>query len=180
MEVTFTKLTGRRYRMSVVRERGPALAPRQPPGYDEYLAHEAVHMLVELEAGLAGGVFGRLAAGQSNILSTADPAAGPRQRRRERKRRATVQERDDMARSELLASACPPLWELRTGRRTEPPEWFSRLEPEVAASPLVDRIIERLHNFAARWHELPPGDGITLEWSLGAEPRRTHHHAGGR
>ena len=124
--------------------------------------------------------FGRLAAGQNNIPSTADPAAGPRQRRRERKRRATVQERDDMARSELLASACPPLWELRTGRRTEPPEWFSRLEPEVAASPLVDRIIERLHNFAARWHELPPGDGITLEWSLGAEPRRTHHQAGAR
>jgi len=162
--VTFTKLTGRRYRMSVVRERGPALAPRQAPGYDEYLPHEAVHMVVELEAGLAGGVFGRLAAGQSNIFWTADSAIGPRQRRRERKRRASQQERADMARSELLASACPPLWELRTGHRTEPPDWFSRLAPDVAASPLVERIIDRLDAFAARWHELPPGDSVTLEW----------------
>jgi hypothetical protein len=70
-----------------------------------------------------------------------------------------------MARSELLASACAPLWELRTGRRPELPEWFSRFEPDVAASPLVERIIDRLDAFAARWHELPPGDSITLEWS---------------
>ena len=51
MEVTFTKLTGRRYWMSEVRDRGPALARRQAPGYDEYLPHEAVHLLVE--AGVA-------------------------------------------------------------------------------------------------------------------------------
>lgn len=166
VEVTFTKLTGRRYRMSVVRNRGPELAPRQAPGYDEYLPHEAVHMLVELEAGLTGAVFGRLAAGQSNIFWPVDPAAGPRQRRRERKRRPTQQERADMARSELLASACPPLWELRAGHRTEPPDWFSRLTPDLSASPLVERIIDRLDAFAARWHELPPGGSVTLEWSL--------------
>src|ERR1700733_9472414 len=151
--------------MAVVRERGPALAPRQAPGYDEYLPHEAVHLLVELEAGLAGGVFGRLAAGHSNIFWTADPAAGPRQRRRERKRRTTKQERADMARSELLAATCAPLWELRTGRRTEPPEWFSRLEPDLGGLPLVERIIDRLDAFAACWHELPPGDSIAFEWS---------------
>ena len=172
MEVTFTKLTGRRYVMSVVRERGPALAPRQAPGYDDYLPHEAVHLLVELEAGLAGGVFGRLAAGQSNIFWTVDPAAVARQRRRERKRRPTKQERAEMARSELLASACAPLWELRTDRRTEPPEWFSRLEPDIAASPLVERIIDRLDAFAARWHELAPGDSITVEWSSAAKSNR--------
>lgn len=172
VEVTFTKMTGRRYRMSVARERGPALAPRQAPGYDEYLPHEAVHLLVELEAGLAGGVFGRLAAGHSNIFWTADPAAGRRQRRRERKRRTTKQERADMARSELLTSACAPLWELRTGRRAEPPDWFSRLESDVAASPLVERIIDRLDAFAACWHELPPGDSISVEWTRATTTRR--------
>ena len=92
-----------------------------------------------------------------------------------------------MARSELLASACPPLWELRTGRRTAAPEWFSRLEPQVAAPPLVERIIERLDGFAARWHEVPPGDSITLEWPPAtttsrrrSEPRRTYDQAGAR
>ena len=47
MEVTFTKMTGRRYMMTVVRERGPRLAPRTGPGYDEHLPHDAVHFLVE-------------------------------------------------------------------------------------------------------------------------------------
>jgi hypothetical protein len=122
-------------------------------------------LLVELEAGLAGGVFGRLAAGQSNIFWTADPAAIRRERRRQRKRHPTKQERDDMARSELLASACPPLCELRTGHRTEPPDWFSRLGPGDTASPLVERIIDRLDRFAARWHQLPPGESITVDWS---------------
>jgi hypothetical protein len=174
VEVTFTKLTGRRYRMSVIREHGPALAPRQAPGYDDHLPHEAVHLLVELEAGLLGGVFGRLAAGQSNLFWTADPAAGPRQRRRERKRLPTSQERADMARSELLASACPRLWELQTGHRTELPGWSARLDPDLLASPLVERIIDRLDAFAADWHELPPGESITVQWPLAATRTRGH------
>ena len=68
MDVTFRKLTGRRYVMSVVRERGPELAPTPGPGYHDYLPHDAVHFIVESEAGLSGGVFGRIAAGQSNLF----------------------------------------------------------------------------------------------------------------
>ena len=79
-----------------------------------------------------------------------------------------------MARSELLASACAPLWELRTGRRAEPPEWFSRLEPELAGSPLVERVIHRLDAFTACWHELPPGENITVEWSPATTTSRGH------
>jgi hypothetical protein len=56
MDVTFTKAPGRRYFMTVVRERGVPLAPRQGPGYHDYLPHDAVHFLVESEAGLSGGV----------------------------------------------------------------------------------------------------------------------------
>jgi hypothetical protein len=78
MEVTFTKAAGRRYVMTVVRERGPRLAPRQGPGYDDHLPHDAVHFLVEAEARLSGGVFGQIAAGQNNIFWPADPR--PRER----------------------------------------------------------------------------------------------------
>ena len=81
MEVTFTKLQGRRYLMTVVRDRGPELAPRQGPGYHDYLPHDAVHFMVEAEAALSGGVFGRVAAGQNNIFTTADPAIRRRQGR---------------------------------------------------------------------------------------------------
>jgi len=137
MEVTFSKLSGRRYMMTVVRERGPELAPRQGPGYHDYLPHDAVHFLVEAEAGLSSGIFGQIAAGRNNIFTTADPALRRHQARREAKQRARGMNRADMARSESLASLCLPLWELRTGRRGELPEWYSRIERGHHEAPVV-------------------------------------------
>lgn len=167
MDVTFTKLAGRRYRMAVVRERGPELAPRQGPGYDDYLPHDEVHFLVEAEAGLAAGVFGRIAAGRSNLFWAADPAVRKRQARREAKRSTSRAEHADMARSESLASVCEPLWNLRAGQRSELPDWFSSLAPDVGESPLVERILARLDAFATTWNALPPGGTVTLSWQPG-------------
>ncbi len=177
MEVTFTKLQGRRYLMTVVRDRGPELAPRQGPGYNDYLPHDAVHFIVEAEAALSGGVFGRVAAGQNNIFTTADPAIRRHQARREAKRRPQATDRADMAASESLASLCQPLWELRAGVRSTLPPWTSRVDPDLATSPLVDRIVNRLDEFATRWHALPAGGGITLAWPLGRQKhfRREDH-----
>lgn len=167
MDVTFTKVAGRRYLMTVVRERGPQLAPRHGPGYDDYLPHDAVHFIVEAEARLAGGVFGRIAAGQSNMFWAADPKMLRRQGRREAKRRPSATERADMGRSEELASICRPLWELRAGHRRELPLWYSGLTPgSLESSPLRERILARLDEFAARWHALPVGCSITLPWPL--------------
>jgi hypothetical protein len=164
MDVTFTKGPGRRYRMTVVREHGPELAPRHGPGYDDYLPHDVVHFLVEAELGLSGGAFGRVAAGRNNIFWAADPAVRKRQARREAKHRPTQAEHADMARSEQLASLCQPLWQLRAGQRSDLPAWFSALEPGIVQSPLVERILARLDEFAARWHALPLGGSITLPW----------------
>ncbi len=171
MDVTFTKVAGRRYLMTIVRERGPELAPRQGPGYDGYLPHDAVHCLAESEAGISGGVFGRIAAGRiaaghSNIFTTADPTLRRRQARREAKRRPRETEGADMARSESLASFCQPLWELRAGHRSELPLWFSSVEPSLLASPLVERIVGRLDDFAGHWHALPMNSSVTLSWRL--------------
>jgi hypothetical protein len=164
MRVTFTKAPGRRYFMTIERERGVELAPRQGPGYHDYLPHDAVHFVVEQEAGLAGGVFGRVAAGQSNIFSAADPRLLRRSARREARRRPTAAQRLDMESSESLASICLPMWELRAGHRTELPAWAARVEPDILRAPLVDRIMARLDEFAERWHALPVGTGITLSW----------------
>ena len=174
MEVTFTKLPGRRYEMTVARERGPVLAPRTGPGYHEYLPHDAVHFLVEAEAGLRGGAFGRIAAGQSNMFWPADPALLRRQRRRDKAHKPTPSEHADMATSENLAGLCQALWEIRAGQRAAPPEWFSRTDPQTLESPLVQRILDRLDEFAAWWHHLPEHGSITLPWdaSTWADPRR--------
>lgn len=176
MDVTFTKVAGRRYLMTVVRERGPQLAPWHGPGYDDYLPHDAVHLLVEVEARLSGGVFGRIAAGQSNIFWAADPRELRRQARREAKRKPNATERADMARSEELVGICQPLWELRAGHRRELPLWFSSLTPDSLESPLCERILARLDEFAARWHALPIGRSTTLSWPLDGQGRVVRGH----
>ena len=166
MDVTFSKLPGRRYRMIVIREHGPELAPRHGPGYDDYLPHDAVHFLVEAEAQLAWGVFGQIAAGRSNIFWPADPTQRRRQARREKKKTSRPDEHADMSRSETLASLCQPLWEVRAGRRSALPDWTSRVQPGLVESPLVEGILARLDEFASRWYPLPLNGGVTMTWPL--------------
>ena len=177
MDVTLTKVAGRRYLMTVVRDRGPQLAPRHGPGYDDYLPHDAVHFIVEAEARLSGGVFGRIAAGWSNIFWAADPRMLRREKRREAKRRPSATEHADMARSEELAGICQPLWELRAGHRRELPLWSSSVTSDLLeSSPLRERILARLDEFAARWHALPVGGSITLSWPPGGSGRVVRRH----
>jgi hypothetical protein len=164
VEVSFTKLEGRRYQMAVTRERGPTLAPRQGPGYDDYLPHEAIHFLVEAELRLSGGVFGRIAAGRSNIFTTAEPSKRRRQGRLENKRRPTSEQKQEMARSERLAGVCSMLWEFRAGRRSDLPLWFASLDEHDLATAEVERVMDRLDDFAVRWHRLPVGGSISLSW----------------
>ena len=85
-----------------------------------------------------------------------------------------------MARSESLASLCQPLWEFRAGLRSELPPWTSRIEPDLFASPLVERIIQRLGEFAARWHALPAGGSITLTCRVADRATLTAKPAGSR
>lgn len=175
MRVTFTKLTGRRYQMTVQRSRGPELAPRQGPGYHDYLPHDAVHFMVEAEAGLAGAVFGRVAAGENQMFWPSDPRLLRKTRRRENKRSRTADEHADMGQSEELSSLCQVLWEMRAGLRPSAPEWFSRVPEDAASSPVVRRILNRLDSFASRWHSLEPGGSVTLEWPpLTSSARRGH------
>jgi len=170
MEVTFTKAAGRRYLMTVVRERGPRLASRYGPGYDDHLPHDAVHFLVEAEARLSDGVFGQIAAGRNNMFWPGNPREQRRQARREAKRTSTAAERADMARSEELAGICQPLWELRAGHRRTLPIWFSTVMPGTLDTPLIERILGRLEEFATRWQALQTGRSITLSWPLDGRP----------
>jgi hypothetical protein len=164
MDVTFTKVAGRRYLMTVVRERGPRLAPRHGPGYDDYLPHDAVHFLVEAEARLPGGVFGQIAAGQSNIFWAADPKGLRRQARREAKRIPTAAERADMGRSEALAGCCQPLWELR-----------GRSRPRVAGL-VVERDARHAGVAGVSAVRTHSGASGRVRRSLARTPRGAQHH----
>ncbi|GHH90796.1 hypothetical protein [Streptomyces capillispiralis] len=162
MRVVFTKGPGTSYDIAVHRAAGPALAPRNGPGGHPYLPHDLVHFLVEAEAGIALGVYGRLAAGDNGLFWPADPAerAKAARHRRSKRPRSSPRARADMARSEELAGLAVPVWELRRGLRETLPAYVKA----DALPPVVDRIVARLDTCADRWHALEPGDSLELTW----------------
>jgi hypothetical protein len=163
VEVRFTKGAGRRYTMTVTGAAGAELAPRQGPGYDDFLPHDAVHFLIEAELGLTGALFGQVAAGRGLLFWPSDPDERRRRTRRESRRRPAEPERAQMALSEDLAAVVPALWAARTGRRAGPVPAV----PDGLPAGSVDRVVNRLDEFAGRWHALAPGEGITLRWPHG-------------
>ncbi|MGV9456321.1 hypothetical protein [Streptomyces sp. NPDC003635] len=162
MRVVFTKGPGTSYDIAVHRETGPALAPRNGPGGHPYLPHDLVHFLVEVEAGIGLGVYGRLAAGDNGLFWPADPAERAKAARRRRTKRAKPSDeaRADMARSEELAGIAVPVWEVRRGHAPELPAHVAARE----LPPVVDRIVARFDDYAERWHALPVGGSLTLTW----------------
>ena len=162
MRVVFTKGPGTSYDIAVHRERGAALAPRNGPGGHPYLPHDLVHFLVEAEAGIALGVYGRLAAGDNGLFWPADPAERNRaaRRRRSKPTKPSPRARADMARSEELAGIAVPVWEVRRGHAKTLPAYVRA----DGIPPAVDRIVARLDMYADRWHALPVGGCLELIW----------------
>lgn len=121
-----------------------------------------MHFVVEAEAGIRGGVLGRLATGDSGFFWPVDQRE--LRRRTRHKRVPTPEERADMARSEWLAGICPHVW----AKRTRSP---ADLPPGVDPS-LIERICVRLGEVAEHWHALPLGGGMTLTWPHGEGRRK--------
>lgn len=162
MDVTFTKAAGRRYIIKVVRSVGAELAARNGPGYDPYLPHDLVHFVVEAEAGIRGGVFGRLATGDSGLFWPVDQRE--LRRRTRHKRVPTPAERADMARSEWLAGISPRVWAQRARIPADLPDGVDRA--------VIERICTRLGEVAERWHALPADGSMTLTWPYDEGPRK--------
>lgn len=162
MRVVFTKGPGTSYDIAVHRETGAALAPRNGPGGHPYLPHDLVHFLVEAEAGIGLGVYGRLAAGDNGLFWPADPAerAKAARRRKSRPVKSSPRAQADMALSEHLAGIAVPVWEVRRGHARQLPAYVTA----GGVPPVVDRIVSRFDEYADRWHTLPVGGSLTLVW----------------
>lgn len=174
MHVTFARTGRRRYGVLAV------AAGRQPQqtssaaGYDPDIPHDLVHYLVEAELGLAGGVFGRVAAGGGSLRAGAE-TDGPdhRGRRRQERRRHRREQRlrtedhagrRDMATSERLAGICEVVWKIRHGRFVEAPDWADLKGLPPADRAWVDRVQVRLDRVAPLWRRLPVGGSVTFTW----------------
>jgi hypothetical protein len=149
MKVGFVKKGDRRYAVEVSRDRYPDLWCGSI-GYDDFLPHDLLHFVAEAEHGLDGGVFGDLAAGgNARIFQPVDPTLVAKMWRKQRIARTRL---SDGRRSEELAAELERGWHART------------LEPELQ---------QKLDGLAERWHALPVGGSLTLEWP-GPEGRRRH------
>src|SRR4051812_32147409 len=149
MDVTFTRTGERRYGVYVDRPGAPRLQMHPAPGYDPLLPHDMVHLAVELECGIALGVFGQLAAGGD--AGTFHRADGVRDRGLRRRGERLVRAHGaDLARSEELTARALHAWHRRSGAL-----------PGVCA---------RLDALSKRWRSLRVGEAMSVGWPA-ARPR---------
>jgi hypothetical protein len=170
--VTFTRLTGPRYGVDVIRESGPPARLRVVKVDAEWLPGEIAHFLVEREFGLKLGIFGQLAAGGDAGRFWAAPADRD-SRLAHRAHRLQVTGRGDLRRSVALTAWCTAAWEIETGRRAPGPRDLERSDGpwpllDVAAVPRdqVARAVDCLAAAAVAWNVLCPGQRVSYEWPL--------------
>jgi hypothetical protein len=134
VRVTFTRQTGFRYGVDVIRESGPPARLRVVKSDAEWLPREIAHFLVEREFGLKLGIFGQLAAGGDAGRFWAAPADRD-SRLAHLSHRLQVTGRGDLGRSVALVAWCTAAWEIETGRRSAGPR---DLRPSDGPWPLLD------------------------------------------
>jgi len=152
MKVTFTKTGERRYSVTVESE-GIDKATMDPaPGYDPRLPHDAAHFIAENELGIAGGVFGQLAAGGTANTFFSDESKKPRKAKK-RGRALAKSNKEDATFSEHAVYAAQTRWE---NREVVP-------ETKIPEADLA-RVIEGFEDFAAKWSRLSVGESISMKW----------------
>ena len=159
MRVSFVRTGERRYAIEADRGDGRLMHMPQAPGFDRRLPHDLVHFVVERHYGLAGGVFGQLAAGGDAGTFFTIP-----HRRRDAARRLSARlgalGREEMARSERLAGACMAAWHARRGDRWD----FAETVAQPDAAEVSEAVLAELDEIATRWHAVQVGGRITLDW----------------
>jgi hypothetical protein len=174
VRVTFTRLTGPRYGVDVVRESGPPARLRVTPSCAERLPQDIACFLVEREFGLKLGVFGQLAAGGDAGTFWAAPADRTA-RLAQQAHRLQVSGHGDLGRSARLAAVCTAAWEFEIGRRWAPldgparhliggpPAWW-QLEMAGAAARQLACAVGAFHEAAAVWSALGVRESIGFDW----------------
>lgn len=144
MNVTFVKTGVRRYAVEVERERYPDLRCGSI-GFDEHMPHDLLHFVAEAELGLDGGVFGDLASGgNARVFIPVDTTLVAKMWRQQRKQKTRL---PDGRRSEELAAALERAWRTRQSDDRR-----------------IERLVPHLDALAGRWHALPVGGSLRLEW----------------
>jgi hypothetical protein len=192
VNVEFKRTDERRYAVIVHRD-GETLVMNPAPGYDASMPHDLSHLIVEIELGLTGGIFGQVAAGghaatfhPANAESN-DRRAAARDRRRRDKRGDKLMQRgrDDGALSEratyiclhaCLARSADPEHRARaramTAEAAHVRDVQSADETRALSPAAIDRICARLESLSAQWRALAIGESMFVEWPHDTRDRR--------
>lgn len=185
MKVQFRRTGERRYAVTILQDKLPPIEMNPAPGYDPFMPHDLLHLVVESELGLRLGVFGQIAQGGHAgtffpiTSEAAKPRATTRQRRRLSKRgnRLLREGRDESAQSERATYICLFEWLARSGdikRKTlgtqmaagarHIRELQSEAENRALNEEMIRRICVRLDELSARWADLRVDEALTVEW----------------
>jgi len=155
MNVTFTRTAERRYRVSL-EGAGIVSSWMEPaPGYDNHLPHDMAHFVVENELGIAGGVFGQLAAagGFARLFQSTDERTRRKVARRG-KRLAATHRGDAMLSERMVYLACRA-W-------NKPLPAITQLDHVLAED--IRRVCREFDAVSAIWSKLAVGESMTLVW----------------
>jgi len=155
LNVTFKRTAERRYRVSV-EGRGVVSSWMEPaPGYDARLPHDMAHFVVENELGIAGGIFGQLAAGgHARTFHPMDQEA--RRKVARRGKRIAVENRGDANLSERVLYLACQTWNNDDLSAVTPVEGVSAED--------IKRVCRAFDAVSTIWSELAVGESITLVW----------------
>jgi hypothetical protein len=170
MRAHFLKSSRRHYGVVVERDRGPAVMVEPAPGYDDFLPHDLLHFVAEVEWGLDDGIFGQLAAGRDPGLFL--PVDGELVGKWVRNRKLRKTRPTECARSEALAAVLDAASRARSGRAALPRDWHLQLAAAGVEPERLERVHESLDGVARRWHRLQVGGSLALEWP---RPERRSH-----
>lgn len=168
MKVEFRRTGERRYAVTVFREGRPPITMDPAPGFDPVMPHDLVHLVVEREIGLAGGIYGQIAAGGNAGTFRPVVAEGQNQREAARLRRRESRRGDDLLRrdrdqavlSERAVHFCLEEWLARSaGRPSARSASPAPIDPRT-----LDRVCQSLDETSRRWQALNIGGSLTLQW----------------
>ena len=169
MVVAFRRTGERRYAVEVSRPLFPDLEMNPAPGYDQLIPHDLMHMVVEAQLGISGGVFGQLAAGGDagtfhpvfTNNETTREIARVRTHVKERGKKLLREGRDDSAKSERATYICWQYW-LAKSKSTD----LKAMSHTIKAlnQSKLDEICRHLDELSSQWSNLKVGQSFAVRW----------------
>ena len=181
MIVVFRRIGQRRYAVEAKRRQFPDLEMNPAPGYDPFMPHDLMHLVVEAQLGLRHGIFGQLAAGGDAgtfhpTFKTNKPSrevARIRRRVKARGKKLLSEGRDESVQSERAAYICWREWMARSqpsGQKVRPRSMVqvrdvaTSNELRALNEKKMSEICTHLDQLSSHWSRLEVGEGMAVRW----------------